>query len=456
MKMATDDIQRGVYDGRQLGIKILCNSAYGALGASGQIGDKDCAAAVTAWGREALYLVRDYLEEKYDVSTEFGKAECVGGDTDSVFMTFSKIKTVKRVEEISKMMEDELNVLFEKPMEIEYEKCFFWKLMTSKKRYCGIMFERGKPGKFFSKGMETVRRDAMPFTKKVLNRIFDSITIEDRELLDAQKFQQIMCKQLEGVCKYIRKSATDLLEGRVPIADMVLSRQLSREFYRTEKLPHLTIIHKMEERGEEPPHLGERVPFVYILMPNDSKTRKEKKGYERVEHPDYAIKHNMDLDYQHYLERMFKEPVLRIMSLLIKDAEKYLFGTTKKSGIVYRDKALRYASLTRKRKLVTLSEDSAFYELTKPTKKQQIESLQIKYEVDNPQKVLEIEKIELKEIEKEREKRLGVCRACVKQGDEAPIICAAFTCEHYFPRVAVQGTYQRKLNEIRDIEDLIK
>ena len=83
-----DAIKYDIWNSRQAKLKINCNSMYGSLGASGTLSDKDCAAAVTAWGRESIKIVKEILEK------ELGGV-CVGGDTDSIFETYPYLDTVE-------------------------------------------------------------------------------------------------------------------------------------------------------------------------------------------------------------------------------------------------------------------------------------------------------------------------------------------------------------------------
>ena len=89
---------KNVLDKRQLSIKVTANSLYGQMGAiTSAFYESDVAASTTAIGRKLLFYARSIIEECYneinitvsDGSIVKVKAECVYGDTDSVFFKFN-------------------------------------------------------------------------------------------------------------------------------------------------------------------------------------------------------------------------------------------------------------------------------------------------------------------------------------------------------------------------------
>ena len=76
-----NEFQKAILDGLQLAYKVTANSLYGQLGArTSPIYFKELAASTTATGRDLLRKARYYTESKYP------GAECVYGDTDSIFV----------------------------------------------------------------------------------------------------------------------------------------------------------------------------------------------------------------------------------------------------------------------------------------------------------------------------------------------------------------------------------
>ena len=75
MADSVDSVQYFILDAKQKSIKIICNSVYGATGATGPLGHKKIGSTITAFGREFLFLARDSILKQYPGSV------CVGGDT---------------------------------------------------------------------------------------------------------------------------------------------------------------------------------------------------------------------------------------------------------------------------------------------------------------------------------------------------------------------------------------
>jgi DNA polymerase delta subunit 1 len=80
----------GVYDGRQLALKVSANSVYGFTGA--QVGALPClqiAGTVTAVGRRMIDATRNWVIEYFNKKNGFeADADVIYGDTDSVMINF--------------------------------------------------------------------------------------------------------------------------------------------------------------------------------------------------------------------------------------------------------------------------------------------------------------------------------------------------------------------------------
>lgn len=499
-----DPVLHTVFNGRQNQIKIVCNSGYGAMGANGMLANKLCAAAVTAWGRCAIELVRDILIEKFNACP-------ILGDTDSAMMTFPgfpkdhpksgtaddiRIESVAEAEAFSGQLEKFINAHFKLPMKIEYEKALFPLLVSGKKRYCGIIHVKGQAGQFFSKGMETVRRDSLPFTKDTMLTVFNTILKVRQQNETFEEYdREIKRRKIECV-KVIQERCVQLLNGDVKMADLILSQQLSRAVYdKDTKGANITIRDKKIARGEPAPKLGERVPYVIVQLPTEFGRTALRKGYEMAEDPEYAILHNLPINYAYYLDKKFVKPVLRVMKLVLREdgirnivkrhtvqtilgkrkrtikasdiTEKMiedevasiLFKQARKGTGKYRNIQTRYMDRT------TISSPSLrreYSNMAKYAKKveemtleQRIESLNRRNNTHDPREAFEKEKVELESREKNYENCLTTCRACLKTEE---VICANKDCVSYYPRIFSKSLAEQQRVAVQqlsiDIENL--
>jgi DNA polymerase delta subunit 1 len=101
MVSATSSIEKSVLNGKQLALKICCNSIYGFCGAkTSAIPCVAIAASVTSFGRQMILDTKTFMKDKFS-------AETIYGDTDSVFVKFPNIKIGDIAGAISKGLEAE-------------------------------------------------------------------------------------------------------------------------------------------------------------------------------------------------------------------------------------------------------------------------------------------------------------------------------------------------------------
>ncbi|MFB6217059.1 MAG: DNA polymerase domain-containing protein, partial [Candidatus Aenigmatarchaeota archaeon] len=180
---------------RQQAQKILANSFYGYLGYDGaRWYSKESAKATT-------YMGREYIEDTIETAEEMG-FEVAYGDTDSVFLKSSNIKS--RKDEFLERVNDELPEF----MELEFEGYFVRGFFTSKdsgegaKKKYALMDEDGE---LKITGFEQVRRDwsqvAKDTQKQVLRQVLENNVQEAaetvKETIKAWKKQEMPADELK-------------------------------------------------------------------------------------------------------------------------------------------------------------------------------------------------------------------------------------------------------------------
>jgi len=255
--------EKSVFDGQQLAFKVTCNSLYGQVGAStSSICYKELDASTTATGRKMVILARDYTLEKYQGST------LVYGDTDSVFINFTDYINKKYAHKYkdNKIPDKEMMKLTIKvgeeagahvtsklkhPQNLEYEKVFWPFIIFSKKRYVGNKYEFS-PDKFkqTSMGIVLKRRDNAPIVKDIYGGIIDYILNK---------------RNIEGSYDFFRDKIKDLLDGKVDINRLIISKSLRANYANPTLIPHKVLADRMGERDPgNKPQSNERVPYCYI------------------------------------------------------------------------------------------------------------------------------------------------------------------------------------------------
>ena len=287
-----------VYNAQQLAYKISMNSIYGFTGASkGMLPCVAIASTVTMRGRQMMEETKNYVE------ANFPGAKVRYGDTDSVMVEFD-VQGRKGQEAIDYSWEqgeqaaEQCTKLFKAPNDLELEKVYCPYVLYSKKRYAAKMYEKGRDGtvvfkKIDVKGLQVVRRDSCPFVRETLKRLLELI-LESSDPRPA--------------IELAREAAKILIQGKVPIEKLLMSKQLASEY--KVPMPHVTVRDKIRARapGSEPQQ-GDRVPFVIV--------KGEGRMYEKAEDPAWVREKNVPLDFQYYFTNQFKKPVQDLLEPLV-------------------------------------------------------------------------------------------------------------------------------------------
>lgn len=298
LKNETDPFKKQVLNGRQLALKISANSVYGFTGAT--IGKLPCLAissSVTAFGREMIEATKNAVQEKYSLKNGFPyNAQVIYGDTDSVMVKFgfSDLETCMSYGEEAAAY---VSKLFKDPIKLEFEKVYFPYLLINKKRYAGLFWTNpAKFDKMDTKGIETVRRDNCRLVQNVITRVLELI-LEDRNVEEAEEF--------------VKKTIANLLQNRVDLSQLVISKQLSRQDY-ANKQPHVELAERMRKRDAgSAPNVGDRVAYVII------KTAAGDKNYEKSEDPLYVLENSLPIDTKYYLDNQLSKPLTRIFEPIL-------------------------------------------------------------------------------------------------------------------------------------------
>merc|ERR1719231_757387 len=154
--------------------------------------------------------------------------------------------------DLGKEAADMVSDTFIKPIKLEFEKVYCPYLLMNKKRYAGLYWTKPeKYDKLDTKGIETVRRDNCALVRIVVDTVLQKILIE---------------KSIEGATQYVQGIIGDLLQNKVDLSLLVITKSLgkgaNREDYAS-KQAHVELAEKMRKRDPHTaPGSGDRVPYV--------------------------------------------------------------------------------------------------------------------------------------------------------------------------------------------------
>lgn len=268
-KYPPESLEYRVLDERQRAVKILANAAYGYMGWLGaRWYCRECAEAVTAWGRSMITRV-------ITKAREIG-LKVVYGDTDSLFVE----NNPSRVKELMEYVEKELG--FDIKIDKIYERVFF---TEAKKRYAGLL----KDGRVDIVGFEAVRGDWTELAKEVQENI-TSILLRE--------------KNVDKAVEYVKTVISSLMQSKIPIEKLVIWKTLTKriEEYDVES-PHVAAARKLERKGLRV-DVGDKIGFVVVKGPG--------KISERAE-PFNFVKDPRLLDVNYYIEHQVIPAALRVL-----------------------------------------------------------------------------------------------------------------------------------------------
>jgi len=239
-------------------------------------------------------------------------------NTDSVFFTFN-LKDPKNnnqpiigkeaLEITIEIAQDVANLctqFLKPPMELSYEKTLWPFCLLSKKRYFGKLFEYNPDkGKLKFMGLSLKRRDNCDLLKDVYGQMLDILLIPELSLI--QKIDKCM--------KYLDECLEELIEGRVSMDKLAITKSLSGYYKNPEQIAHAVLAERIGNReAGNKPKPGDRIKYVHIF----SKNKTALQG-ERIETPDFIRQNGVKIDYTFYITNQLMKPLQQLFGLALKE-----------------------------------------------------------------------------------------------------------------------------------------
>ena len=362
MNQEKDDFKKKVLDGLQLAYKVTANSVYGQLGAkTSPIFKLELAACTTSVGRERLTVDATNGVEVWASQNGYEKPVVVYGDTDSVFVKFSRKDkngkllegkealehSIKCGQEAGEFIKELMDSEGKQPQVLEYEKTFWPFILISKKRYTGDKYEfEPNDAKRTAMGIVLKRRDNAPIVKYVFGHVIEKIMIE---------------KDFDATVQWLKETLVKIINGEFPLSYFVISKSLRGYYKNPQGIAHKVLADRMAERDPgNKPKANDRIPYVYMVVDDKpdiigyrmkkekvpdgfykngnpkfksvtvqdkTKPKYKKKNIlqgDRIEHVDYIKKNNIPVDYEFYITNQIMNPVKQVLDLRLdpKETEK--------------------------------------------------------------------------------------------------------------------------------------
>ena len=243
---ATDPNLREVYDKRQRALKWILVTCFGYLGyRNAKFGTVDGHIGVCSFGREAL-LKAVHTAEKHGF-------EVVHGIVDSLWLK-KQDATLEEYNTLCSAISAEVGV------PITFEGRYKWIAFLPSKthprigvlnRYYGVM----ENGKIKVRGLEVRRRDTPRF-------IFDAQTEMIKMLASANNTTELI-KKIPEALEIVRNYRRKLLDGEVPIWDLIVTKRMSKnpKWYKQHVSQVIAAEQLMKEGAEI--HAGNSIRFLF-------------------------------------------------------------------------------------------------------------------------------------------------------------------------------------------------
>lgn len=319
LKEEKDPGRKRMYDSRQLKIKLICNSVYGILAASGGRFVRDfLGAAVTSKGRKMIMAAKRVAESE-QFSSDIDRV--IYGDTDSIMVACKpNIDTDEKAFTTLVYICDAVSGEYppDSPVLMQAEKVMRRMVMINKKRYLAakilatkIERQDGPKGKYtgpvtkitvapptlIAMGIEMSRRDNCVLVPELMEAVISMIVIDNN---------------ITGARAQIQNVLREMLAGRIDIGKLVISKSISKSQYKSDPI-QVILAKRMAAR--DPGYkwgLAERIPYVIVNRPHKNLS-------DQAEDPLYTIQNNLQLDHNYYIQKQLAGPLSRIFMWILCD-----------------------------------------------------------------------------------------------------------------------------------------
>lgn len=241
----------------------------------------------------------------------------VYGDTDSIFVEYVGSTLNEAIHHAKSVVAPAIDAQLPSRVKVKFEKILYPFLLQHTRHYAGLAWQEedvtdagtGTSAQIAKldktrlevKGMESVRRNTMPFL------------VDCMESTLLQLFQTP--DDLDKVKDVVRRYVNALMRNEPDLFSLTWTKGLWRLGEYDAKVPHLYLMERLEKENPRMRfRVGERVPYVLCQKGSNAPL------YQKAEYPAIALAKHMSLDLDEYLKQM-RMPMIRLLSLVMPVSE---------------------------------------------------------------------------------------------------------------------------------------
>jgi len=128
-------------------------------------------------------------------------------------------------------------------------------------------------------------------------------------------------KKIAAAVAFLQKALDDLLQGRVPMEKLTITKAL-RDYYKNpSSIAHAVLAARIGERDPgNRPKPGDRIRYVFIETPKHLvKPGVKLLQGDCIETPEFVVAGGLKLNYHYYVTNQIMKPLLQLLGLAVED-----------------------------------------------------------------------------------------------------------------------------------------
>ena len=172
-------------------------------------------------------------------------------------------------------------------------------------------------GKLKYMGLSLKRRDSCDYLKDVYGGILNILM---------KQTDNGAVNNIQLAIEFLDKSLNDLIDGRVPMDKLTLTRALRGDYKNPTQMAHRVLADRIGQRDPgNKPKPGDRIKFAFIVNNN----KKALQG-DKIETPEFIISNKLQLDYVYYITNQLMKPLQQLFGLALE----HIWTMQRKSGAI--------------------------------------------------------------------------------------------------------------------------